>query len=156
MGLRPFNQKASLIPIPVVSSTVPPHAPVSNIVVAGFGAPANGRLAVAVVVAVAGVIGDSVNAKQTVRLRNAGFDGAGTTVISPDTVLKDSANAIVVAQGTKLIIPMLASAANVKEGEIIQLHHTDAGTVGTGSRATFTILGFVFESVDNMDPTASL
>lgn len=143
VGVAPFN----------VSATVPPHAPTAAAVIARTVAKRPGRVkGLVVCVAVAGTPGNSTDFKQVVRVRNAA-QGAGTTVITDDAVLADMNTApdTLPAAGTILKALGLSSAADVQAGQILEVHYSESGTIGTATRATFSIVDLLYESANHMD-----
>ena len=150
-GIQLKNQNQEAGTIVNVSATVPPHAPTAAAVIARVGALGTGKAHIVVAVAVAGTKGNSADFKQVVRLRDAGFDGTGTTVITNDAVIADASLAAEPAQGAIVQGLMLASAAPVIKGKIIDIHYSESGTIGTATRATFTVLEVILEPAQHVD-----
>lgn len=157
-GIAIKNTREYLLSIFNASATVPPHTTTGAAVIARSVAPVSGRVkAVAASVAVVGTRGTSTDFKEGVRCRNAGFAGAGTTVVTGDAVLRDESQPTVALQdppaGTVRVGHRLSSAAVMAQGAIIEYHKTESGTIGTATRCTFNILGAIFEAENNLDFT---
>ncbi len=154
-GIRQVNKREKLIAVLNVSATVPPHAPVASAVIARAVAPRDGKVkGLVVAIAVAGTTpAGSADFKQAVRCRDAGAGGAGTTVITEDAVLGNWATDVLPAAGTRIVAAGLSAAAPLQAGDIIDIHYNETGTVGTAVRATFNIIGILYEAADHLDPT---
>lgn len=153
-GIRRANIREQLLAVVNVSATVPPHAPGASAVIARAVAPTRGKVkGLVVCIAVAGTTpAGSADFKQALRCRDANAPGTGTTVITDDAVLGDWATDILPAAGTILKALGLASAAALDQGDIIDVHYNETGTLGTAVRATFSIVGIVFEAAAHVDP----
>jgi hypothetical protein len=152
-GIQLKNQNQANEGVLNVSATVPPHAPTSSAVIARYVAPGNGKVFLVVSVAVAGAVGNSVDFKQVVRLRNADFPGSGTTIVTNDAIIFNATTGAVDTSvaGTIKQAAFLASAAPVLKGQVVDVHYSETGTIGTATRATFNIVGVIFEAGQHMD-----
>lgn len=154
-GIGQRNKREILLQPVNVSATVPPHAPTSAAVVARCVAPVPGRVkGIAVCIAVAGTAGNSTDFKQVVRCRDANAPGSGTTVVTSDAVLMDLnlTPDDLPAAGTIRRGMRLSTAADLAQGDIIDIHYSESGTIGTATRATFNIVGVIFEASGHLDP----
>lgn len=155
--IRGVNTKEALL-IPNVSATVPPHAPTTTATVLRFVMPKSGKLkAVTCIVAAAGTAGNSTDLKETLKVNKRGVTGAVSAVaISAEVSLVDLnlTPDLILASGTVVNLPGLSGNRAVK-GEICDLVWTETGTLGTATRATFSVLGIEFEADSNISPSVN-
>jgi len=138
-----------------VSATVPPHVLAASGVVTRYVAPTDGRVKALVAATAAAPTAGGTNHKQVLRVRNAGYAGSATDVITDDVVAKDETPTPddLPAVGTVRSASGLNVAANfVKAGQILEVHHNETGTPGGGD-ASVNVVAVLFESAYNLDPT---
>lgn len=133
-----------------------PYAPTTSATVAKFTAPKSGRLKqLTAMVAVAGTAGNSTDLKETLKLNKCGVTGAVSAVAISNEVSLVDINLtpdLLLAAGTEVKLLGLSGNRLVK-GEVIDLAWTETGTIGTATRATFTILSMEFEADTNVSAT---
>jgi len=134
-------------------TTTYPYAPTTTATVTKFTAPKSGKLKqLTAMVAVAGTAGNSTDLKETLKLNKRGVTGAVAAVaISSEVSLVDInlTPDLLLAAGAEVKLVGLSGNRLVK-GEVIDLAWTETGTIGTATRATFTILALEFEADTNV------
>lgn len=102
---------------------------------------------------VASAIGNSVDVKDTVHVSKRGITGSvGAVLVTAAPALLDAAAVITKAAGQEVIVLGLAGNHCV-QGEVLEAVWTETGTLGTGTRPTFSIAGLIFEADSNLDQT---
>ena len=152
-GIRQVNKREVSLSPRNVSASVPPHDPGdTDVVIARTVAPVDGKVkALVIAVAVVPTAGNSSDFKQTLSVRDAGFGGAGSTIITDVIVIMDlnltpdflpAAGTVFIAVGTGAI---------VQKGTVLEVYHTATGTVGTANPTEFNIVDLIYEADAHLD-----
>ncbi|HKQ98857.1 MAG TPA: hypothetical protein VJV75_13355 [Candidatus Polarisedimenticolia bacterium] len=114
-------------------------------------------LALVGVINTIGVAGNSTDLKCAYRLRDGGYDLAGTTIVTDDLKAMDlnlgaSDPARIPAAGTRIVAGGLSNQAVIEIGSLLHLHYNETGTLGTATRPIMNPVGVVLKAIGNVDP----
>lgn len=138
-----------------VTNGLASYAPTASKICDVFGMPFDGNVVgLVLVVNTVGTAGNSTDLKCAYRMRNGGYDLAGTTVLTEDAVAMDISLTpdLIPVAGTRIVVGALANQAPIPLGSLVHLHYNESGTAGTATRPIVNPVGVILRALGNIDP----